>query len=319
MKIQTLSAVIGSKACDGGCPFCISSMTGFEQLPAVCPINKMAFEKAMRWAEIGECTTCLLTGKGEPTLFPIDITNYLIMLRDRFDQGRGFPSIELQTNGLRIGEIAQIWNSGNEIPARLSVLYKQIDKWKDLGLDYVALSLVDVDSENNKKIYLPHKQYSYPRLDTTVEFLHARGFKIRFCVMMHKDIVDDPEDLLRVISWCKEHNVEQLTVRPIRASAILNEKNKSIVEYTKKNTLTVEQRNAIKDWIDVLVLDRKAKKLLTLMHGKHAANVYDVEGQNFCLSDCLTVEENGEDIRTLIFYGNGDIFYDWQYNGARLR
>ena len=59
-----------------------------------------------------------------------------------------------------------------------------------------------------------------------------------------------------------------------------------------------------------------AIKLLPLVHG---AQVYDIEGQNFCLSDCLTINPESKEIRTLIFYADGSIFYDWQYQGARLR
>ena len=41
-------------------------------------------------------------------------------------------------------------------------------------------------------------------------------------------------------------------------------------------------------------------------------------GQNICLSDCLTVDSREDDIRTLIFYGDGRLTYDWQYEGAVL-
>lgn len=57
---------------------------------------------------------------------------------------------------------------------------------------------------------------------------------------------------------------------------------------------------------------------MTLMHGAHAAKVYDVDGQNVCVSDCLTVEAAGDDIRTLIFFADGKICYDWQHPGARI-
>jgi len=41
VKVQTLSAVVGSQACDGACQFCVSGMTGFDQLPPQCPIDKL--------------------------------------------------------------------------------------------------------------------------------------------------------------------------------------------------------------------------------------------------------------------------------------
>ena len=54
---------------------------------------------------------------------------------------------------------------------------------------------------------------------------------------------------------------------------------------------------------------------MKLMHG---ATVYDVAGQNVCLSNCLTVGKTDEDIRQLIFFPDGKISYDWQHEGARL-
>jgi hypothetical protein len=50
----------------------------------------------------------------------------------------------------------------------------------------------------------------------------------------------------------------------------------------------------------------------------HGAEVFDVDGQNVCMSDCLTNDASNGDIRTLIFYSNGRITYDWQYEGAVL-
>ncbi len=54
---------------------------------------------------------------------------------------------------------------------------------------------------------------------------------------------------------------------------------------------------------------------MSLMHG---AKVYDVDGQNVCISDCLTVEPDSDSIRTLIFYSDGRVTYDWQHDGAVL-
>lgn len=54
---------------------------------------------------------------------------------------------------------------------------------------------------------------------------------------------------------------------------------------------------------------------MTLSHG---AVVLDVHGQNLCVSDCLNETGEDEDIRTLIFYSNGELAYRWDYDGAIL-
>ncbi len=394
MQIQTLSAVIGTKACDAGCPFCVSAMTGFDELPRGCPIDRLGFQKAMRWAEIGDCTTCLLTGKGEPTLYPFEVTEYLRMLNDRFQSGRGFPSLEIQTNALRIGQIAQMWwdgstapyrgrnsllasvktktrplvedeggvvyyppsasattslpvlNNGNDVQDELVVvnppftipfslptdgknpqglllrrLLMEMYKWKALGLDYIAISVVDIKRENNKKIYLHHRNIAYPRLEVTVAFLHAMGFRVRLCVMMHEGMVDTPQRLEEVLQWCRENEVEQCTARPIRkpTGTIRIEDADDFTKYLDANGIGEDKEAEFMHWIRNKCRDGKARILRTLMHGQNEVKVYDVEGQNLCLSDCLTMESTSDDIRTLIVYADGDITYDWVHRGARLR
>jgi len=357
MKIQTLSAVIGNQACDGGCPFCVAGMTGFDQLPPKCPIDKLGFQKSMRWAEIGECTTCLLTGKGEPTLYPDEVTSYLQMLQDEFEAGRGFPALELQTNALRISKLAYLWGTAGEWDdmeqfcesltpfaescnqpktewsvgwaweptyreaVQLQTLLRHMMQWKELGLDYLAVSVVDTDEENNRKIYLHHRKDPYLPLGQTIKFIHALGLRVRLCVMMHKGMVDSPKELERVIAWSKLHKVEQLTARPIRkpSGTVKIDGADPIIQYTTENGLGFNRELQIHEWIATMIESGRAKKLMTLMHGKNAAHVYDVEGQNFCLADCLTIESDSDDIRTLIFHRSGDITYDWAFRGAILR
>jgi hypothetical protein len=55
--------------------------------------------------------------------------------------------------------------------------------------------------------------------------------------------------------------------------------------------------------------------LMTLIHG---AQVYDVHGQNVCLTDSLTIDAKSDDLRQLIFFPDGHLRYDWQHPGAIL-
>jgi hypothetical protein len=62
-------------------------------------------------------------------------------------------------------------------------------------------------------------------------------------------------------------------------------------------------------------LRRKGHQLMKLIHG---GVVYDVDGQNVCLSNSLTIDPNTEELRQLIFFPDGHLRYDWQYEGAIL-
>ena len=144
-------------------------------------------------------------------------------------------------------------------------------------------------------------------------FLRDMGFSIRLCVMMQNTMVDSPERIDELIKWCKNNEVTQLTVRPIRKPVGKTEGSAHYIEYIENFGLSQEQEESIKRH-----LFDKGSHVLTLMHGTHAAKVYDVNGQNICISDCLTVEPTTDDIRTLIYYADGRICFDWQYEGARI-
>ena len=291
MKIQTLSVVVGTQACDADCPFCVSKQTGFHDLPKNRGINLRNLKKAEKLAKLSGTTTVLLTGKGEPVLYPEEIGTYVAIL------GKQFPFIELQTNGKQLGKLALTGKC--DVAIKNSTLYD----WYEDGLDTIALSAVDIDDKNNRQIYGD----DYPGLAVIIQYLHQFGFSIRLCIMMHDGMIDRPEKVQTVIDFCREHHVAQLTIRPIRAAAN-SEPGHPVTSYVRQNQIDLVHLDVIQKEIQEM-----GTKLLSLSHG---ATVYDVNGQNVCLSDCLTLEPYHDDIRTMIFYSDGRIAYDWQYHGA---
>jgi hypothetical protein len=86
--------------------------------------------------------------------------------------------------------------------------------------------------------------------------------------------------------------------------------NQTVWDWTHAHHLTKEQRKDITGYIRT-----KGTKLMHLAHG---AEVFDVEGQNVCLNNCLSIQPESEEMRNLIFFPNGDLRYYWQYSGALL-
>lgn len=293
MRIQTFSIVVGTRACDARCPFCVSKMTGYGRLPpAGDRIHWQNFCKACRLAQIGGTTTVLLTGKGEPSLYPREIGNYLEALKPY-----GFPLIELQTNTINIGRLA----AGQE--ARVAGLNKQtLRQWWIDGLNTVAVSAVDTDNMVNAAIYGP----AYPHLDQVADYLHGLGYSVRLCLMMMRGGIDCPEKLFEALEFCRAAGIEQITARPIRRPK--NSRDDAAARFIAERGLTPDEEMAIRDWVG-----QNGTRLMSLMHG---AVVYDINGQNFCLSDCLTVDPSNDDLRSLIFYSDGRLAYDWQHDGG---
>ena len=285
MKIQTFSVVVGGKKCNASCPYCVSKMTGNmeETREDVSDINIRNFKKACRFAELNGVSTALLTGKGEPTLYPDHISFYLNALYP-YD----FPFIELQTNGILI-------------PKLTSELY--LKDWYDRGLTTISISCVHYEKGYNKRIF----SNDYPDLKDVVEKLHSIGFSVRLSCVMIKGYIDSVDKVKEFIYECKEWGVEQFTIRPVSNS--VDVKN-DIYKWVEDNKIGNKTLCRIADF---LVMDKKSTLLLELAHG---GKVYDYDGQNISLSTCLTRSKDIEDIRQLIFLPDGHLYFDWEKKGA---
>lgn len=289
MKIQTYTACVGSKACNAHCPYCVSKMTPSQGIELKTPtINWRNFKIGCRLARDNNASTALLTGKGEPTLFPEQVTEFLENL-----QPHGFSFIELQTNGIILLQKKQE--------------YAPILKtWYDLGLSTIAISIVHYDDAKNKEIFQPDD--SYINLAELISYLHSFQFSIRLSCMMFKNSIDSVDEVKALINFAKNNKVEQLTIRTIEMPN--KSENPEIAEWVKQYKLRKRQVKKIKKF-----LQKKGKKLNELMHG---AIVYDVNGQNICFSTCLTLDPSLKELRQLIFFPDGHLRYDWQYPGAIL-
>lgn len=275
MKISTLSIVVGNAACNAACPFCVSKMTG--QTSDV-EVNWDRFDIAVRLAERGGANTVLLTGKGEPTLWPDLILAYLEEL-----SSRDLPLKELQTNGILL--------------ERNKVL-----QWRNNGLTLVCLSITHFNAAINRDLMRIEGDYDYW---DRVKLLHDVGLSVRLNCTLLRDGIWDFEDVEYLIDKCHKHGVEQLTLRDVAAPTRSN--NQLVSQYV------AGQRLPAAGYLRGCLEMHGAVPVLRLPHG---ATIYDYAGQNVCLNNCLTTDP--DTIRQLIFYPDGRITYDWTYEGARI-
>lgn len=282
MKIQTFTVVAGTEACNARCPFCVSKMTQPQCMAAPDEVNWRNFDVACKFALMNNVSTVLITGKGEPTLHPELLSEYIA----RSSQA-GFPFIELQTNGKTIEKDVE-----------------NIYHWYDLGLTTVALSVVHYNQERNAEIY----GGNHYDLGKTIEKLHGAGLSVRLCVMLVKGYIDTPQEIDKLIHFSQAYGVEQLSVRPIATPT--RSFNKEAKQWTEQHSPAKEDVNRI-----IRHVQMKGDKIMSLPHG---ASVYDVKGQNLCLTDCLTIQPETDEIRQLIFFPDGHLKYDWTFKGATL-
>jgi len=291
MKIQTFSILVGGMACNAHCPFCVSKMTPNALSTKAPQINWRNFDLACRLADRAGATTVMLTGKGEPTLYLNTVYDYL----NRLSSQKQFPLIELQTNGLSIV-------SGIKGNSRL-----HLSKWYELGLSTIALSVVHWDATRNAEIYCPGNAH-YPIKDM-VEFLHSIGFSVRLSCILIKGYIDDAARMRQMIEFARHVGAEQLTFIPVNAPT--NTTNPNIANWANEHKLADEEIALLKN-----DLDASGDLLMELAHG---ACVYDVGGQNVCLSNCLkrdTILADKTIMRNLIFHPDGHLRYDWNHQGS---
>jgi hypothetical protein len=125
---------------------------------------------------------------------------------------------------------------------------------------------------------------------------------------MANGFIDRRENLQELVKFAKQHQVEQLTIRPINRPT--SSRNQEVYDWTAQHYLQPGQLADIRDF-----LEHQGHLLMTLAHG---AQVYDLDGQNVCLTDSLTIQATSDSLRQLIFFPDGHLRYDWQYSGAIL-
>lgn len=292
MKFQTLSLVAGSEACNAKCDFCVARMTpdnGMNRKHVPLVLDNL--DIACRLAEKGGVTSALITGKGEPTLFPEDITAYLKVIPEYF------PLIELQTNAMTFS-----------LPNSRRRMRKYLSRWRKMGLTTISISIVHFLDDLNQVIYCndgDKHRFPYPPLAETIELLKSYGYSIRLGCIGIRGYIDSAYLLAQLLEFAKKHQVSQVTWRPVATPD--KARNTEVYRRATELSLAHSSIEAISDWAKLY-----GKKLLNLLH----AEVYDIGGQNLCLSNCLTIDPDYDTIRQLIYWPDGHIGYDWQYEGA---
>ena len=265
-------------------------MDGQEPVPGIAMRN---LRKAIRLAEIGGCTTALITSKGEPLNNLSQIDDYLYRLNDVGT----LPIVELQTNGIDLqGESKQGW--------------RKLARWRELGLSTVAISCVGVDRDRNQAIYDPKlklKDGPWHLMDAARRVLDA-GLICRLTVTMYAGGVDSAEEVSNIIHFCATTGIQQVTFGAVNCAEQTRDSEASA--WAKAHVLA---GGAFADMLAFITAN--GTPLLSLMHN---AKVWDIEGVSVCVRNCLTTSQEPEEIRLLIYWPDGKVTYDWQYEGARL-
>jgi len=222
----------------------------------------------------------ILTGKGEPLLFPKMISQYLDLINFQF------PIIELQTNGLLIQDAKEAFH-----------------RWYDQGLNKVCISIAHFDPTQSNHLMGIKGRYNFW---DDVLLLKQYGYVVRLNCTMLREGICSSANLDSLSLFASDHGVDQLTLREVD----MPNTDGAVAEYVKQ-----QKPHGAATRLHHYLAMSGATPLLTLPHG---GIIYDYNGQNVCISNCLTETTDPDDIRQLIFFPDGRLAYSWQYPAARL-
>ena len=136
MKFKMFSVIVGTEACIASCPFCVSGVKPNQENSKEININWRNLKIAGNLANRSGIDTVMLTSRGEPTLFPEQITEYLKHLKEF-----NFPFVELQSNCIPIALNKDKYE-------------RYLKQWYEDGLTTITISVVSNKPEINQKIYI---------------------------------------------------------------------------------------------------------------------------------------------------------------------
>lgn len=174
---------------------------------------------------------------------------------------------------------------------------------------YINASFEEIEILNEYDVVAVSSDYLPKELDKRTNGL------LRFTLVVHDGF---PAVAFQdIIEYCKKHSIDQLSLRnPTIPKNIQNTKEAQqtkawIKTYTSKKLYEnmVEDFNHLKN-------NNEAMKLREL---NFRATVYDVQGISFTHFDyCVQDQNNGDDIRSLIYMENGHLYTSWSLSSSKI-
>ena len=284
MRAQSLQVnLLGP--CNARCPFCIAKSTwktGVEDNEGLF----RGLEKCLGYARYHRVDSVMITGTGEPTLLDDAVAEVVSEARRL-----GFPSIELQTNGMLLAQE----------PRRLETLAK-------IGLTGLAVSTAHPDPYQNQMTIGVTHDY----LD-----LLSKASGMGLLTRVTLNLVNNCFNTVKLADWADilvSRGIHQLTLREL-----------GIPDVNPLDTVASERARA---WTEAnRMLEREVHELRRdiRQHGHlvrttaFGVEIYDYHGLSTCVSpSCLIENTSLDEIRSMILQPDGYIYSSWSLPGSIL-
>lgn len=280
-KIYSVSALVGSGACNGNCEFCSGKY--LRPQASDTPLYWKNYEAAIKLSARYGGWSLSLTSSGEPTCDPKAVTKALEIYQKCAREGAYFPNVNLFTNGILFGsaDFCEWW----------------LPLWKRLGLTNVAVSIHSTDVAKQAAAYrLRH----YPEFNVIFENIRKHGVGLRCTLLLRRGEVDNATRYQAAIeTLINSYHVDNVTSWPVsKPDGTRN-------EFTPSRLGMLSIR---------LWLRRHTK----LCHGHvWGGGVYDYRGNILRLTDYVTKHDPNKDfVRQLVVFQDGTVAYSWIREGA---
>lgn len=279
-KIYSVSALVGSGACNGNCNFCAGKYLRPDAKPN--PLYDRNLEAAIKLSARYGGWSLSLTSSGEPTCDPKAVTSAMEIYAKCASQGAYFPNVNLFTNGILFGdeEYCNMW----------------LPKWKKLGLTNVAVSIHDVSSAGQAQAY---NILGYPRLNRIRENIEKHGVGVRATLLLRKGAVENAITYELAIKQLLDFGYDNITSWPVgNPDGTRN-------EFTPSRWGLWE----IRRWL---------RKNAKMCHGHiWGGGVFDYNGNILRYTDYVTKHNPRKDfVRQLVVFQDGLVAYSWIREGA---
>ncbi len=279
-KIYSVSALTGNGACNADCSFCAGKYLRPEA--NTDKIYEKNLESAIKLSARYGGWSLSLTSSGEPTCDPEALTHALEIYDKCAKEGAYFPNVNLFTNGILLGD--------------KDFCNKYLDRWRELGLNNIAVSIHSVDEKEQANIYGVKE---YPELESIVENAEDHGLGVRATLLLRRGGVDKAKEYARSVDEVIRKGIKNITSWPIG---------------NPDGTRTKDTPSRLGLIGIQLWLKRNTKKC----HGHvWGGGVFDYNGSILRYTDYVTKHNRRKDfVRQLVVFQDSTVAYSWIREGA---
>ncbi len=279
-KIYSVSALVGDGSCNANCNFCAGKYLRPEAKED--KINSKNLESAIKLSARYGGWSLSLTSSGEPTCDPEALTEALQIYDKCAQQGAYFPNVNLFTNGILLGDE--------------KFCDQYLPKWRELGLNNVAVSIHEVDEHKQAQIYGIEK---YPDFETIVNNVEKHGLGVRGTLLLRKGGVDNYKKYKNAVETLIDKGIDNITSWPV------GNPDSTRNEYTPSRRGLI----GIQAWLHL-----NAK----ICHGHvWGGGVFDYHGSILRYTDYVTKHNPRKDfVRQLVVFQDHTVAYSWIKEGA---